>query len=72
MKHLFLYPPGNRLDERREAGRRVRQIGLQEPVECKERFVVEANEINLVQDRTGLVEAIGGGFAWKRGVVLPA
>ena len=69
---LLLRPQRHELQERPEAARRVRQVGLQQALELQERLVVEADVVELLGRDAGLVEAVADGVDRERVVVLAA
>ncbi len=58
-------------DERPETPRRERHVGLQQPVEGKQRLV-EDHIVEVVGRQPGLLEAIGDGVAGEGRIVLAA
>jgi hypothetical protein len=70
-EQLFAQPQRQRHPERADAARRERKVGLQQPLELKEGFVVERDEIDLV-GAAGRRQAMLDRVARKVGVLLLA
>src|SRR5262249_44769420 len=72
LEQFFLEPQRHRHAERTEAARRKGEIGLEQPIEFQERFVVEGDVIDLGDADAAGVKAIARGVMGKTRVVLLA
>ena len=70
LKQLLLEPERHRHLERAEATGRIGEVGLDQPLELQEGFVIEHDVIDFVQAAPRLGQAIVDGPAGKAGIVL--
>src|ERR1700674_5284390 len=71
-KQLSAQPDWDRHPERFESPGRKSEISLQQPFEFEERFVVERNQVNLVEADLALRQAVIESVAGKTRIVLLA
>ena len=69
---LPFHPQRQRLAERLEPTRRVRQVGFEQALELEQRLVVERDVVEAVGAKTAALEAEGDRLFGKAVVVLPA
>src|SRR6478672_8765742 len=72
LEQLLLEPERDRHLEGREAARRERDIGLQQPLEFQERLVVEGDVINPGEFCADRIQAIADRVMRERRIVLLA
>src|SRR5262245_65278783 len=72
LEQLLAQPQRDRHAERSKAGRRERQIGLQQAFELKERLVVEHDIVDVVQSSSRGLQTIAERMMREAGIVLLA
>src|SRR5262245_22697080 len=72
LEQLLAQPQRDRHAERSKAGRREREIGLQQAFELEERLVVEHDVVDVVQSGTRGLQAVAERMMREAGIVLLA